>query len=430
MFGLGSRLVLSGVLGAVLVIAGPTGSAAQPAMKELAPGKVRVLGKYPKKPRKDGGKVYQYYLVDKDKPFEVRLGGPASVVLMARGVGKGGVSIGLELDEGDEKRIEMQLLPKKSRAMYLKVPEGTHQLQVKSSARVLLRPLGVEREPMAGEQVVAFEEPEKPEKPGEEGKDPDPFSLIPVGTTPAAEEKPAGETPPPVVAGEDEQAPPPPPLLSEIEPEPDTGTEATAVREEESGPYVGVGLVVDLLITSGKPSGSTGIAVPLLLTVRGYLPVGDLLFIVPGMEIGWFRLSGDGKIDLPNDPDFGTFSYSWTIDSLPIFVGVSAMLKPLVDLPLYLSAGGGFAAAYAWAESTYEKEGQPKVTDAVQSDWGIGWYLGAEAAWVLGPGRFTFEYRYSSARTDLKFRDIYSSYNREPGDLEGSNLLLGYRFDF
>ncbi len=455
MLGFGSRVMLCGALGAVLVVAGPTGSAAQPAQEDLAPGKVQVLGIYPEKPRKDGEKVHPYHLVGKGKPFKLRLGGPAAFVLMARGMGKDevGVSVGLELDGSEEKRVEIRLLAKESRILYLKVPEGTHELLVKPSTGVLFLPLGVKREPMAGEQVVAFEGP------GETDQDPEPIALIPVGTTPAAGEKPedaaeekpkdAAEEipvvalPPPDVKAEEEREPLPDPSPSE--PVPDTGTEASVVKDgesEPSEPYLGVGLVVDLLITSGKPSstklsagesspsGSTGLAIPLLLSAKGYLSVTDMLSIVPGIEIGWFRLSGDGTLELPNDPDFNNLGYSWTIDSLPIFLGVSAMLKPLADLPLYLSAGGGFAAVYAWAESTVEKEGH-KVTSAVQSDWGVGWYLGIEAAWVLGPGRFTLEYRYSSVRTDLKLQDIYGGpFNEELGDLEGSNLLLGYRLDF
>ena len=78
MLGFGSRVMLCGALGAVLVVAGPTGSAAQPAQEDLAPGKVQVLGIYPEKPRKDGEKVHPYHLVGKGKPFKLRLGGPAA----------------------------------------------------------------------------------------------------------------------------------------------------------------------------------------------------------------------------------------------------------------------------------------------------------------------------------------------------------------
>jgi hypothetical protein len=97
---------------------------------------------------------------------------------------------------------------------------------------------------------------------------------------------------------------------------------------------------------------------------------------------------------------------------------------------LYASVGGGFATTYSWAESTYQREGEEPVENAVQAGWGVGYYLGLEAAYELGPGRVILEYRYSSIQANLGFEDVYSGqYDQQTGDLGGSNILLGYRLN-
>ena len=268
----------------------------------------------------------------------------------------------------------------------------------------------------------------------------------------------SGETPPPESdEGQEPETPAEPDtetLEAELEPAPEkpagseAGTELPAEADPDDAskhtPWIGVGLVVDFLFPSGRPasgslgagqaapSGDRGFALPLLLSIRGYFQLTEMIALSPGLEIGWFRLQGDGHQNLPNDPDFTSFDYSWHIDNLPIFVGASLMLDPLPDWPLHISAGGGFAALHAWAQTRYDPDGQPAVTSKVQSDWGIGWYVGVEASYSLWLGRITLEYRYSSARTDLEFQDVYSNapYNSDLGDLQGSHLMLGYRFDF
>ncbi|NOZ87857.1 MAG: hypothetical protein GXP49_16665 [Deltaproteobacteria bacterium] len=219
--------------------------------------------------------------------------------------------------------------------------------------------------------------------------------------------------------------------------------EKGALEKARTRPWLGVGLVVSLMVSSGKPSdtslaggkttpsGNTGLAFPVLLDIKGYIPAWKpYLDIVPGLEIGWFRLQGSGKSDLPNDPDFSSYNYSWHIDNLPVFVGIAGSVTPVIAVPLHISLGTGFAANYCWAQTTYKRKGLFAVTNAVQKDWALGWYIGLELAYTLGPGRLKLEYRYSSARTDLKFKDIYNNaYNSDLGDLEGSNIMLGYRLD-
>jgi len=336
----------------------------KPAGKTLRAGKIQVVGRYSKTKKKDGKKEHRYFVLEEGNKFRLRVGGPASLVILARGFDKGEVTFELTLNNAmkgeskEEKVTEQPTLPSPP------PPE-------KKKETVVVSP---------------------PQPPSAEGKIEPVIDDLPVRWTKI--------------------------------------------------PYIGIGLTLDLLITAGKPSstslsagdlvpsGSHGLAVPLLLAIRGYFAISELITISPGIEVGWFRLSGDGSRELPNDPDFGTFGYSWVIDNLPLFVGLSITMKPLDDLPMFISVGGGFASTYSWAKSTYKKEGQDPVTNAVQSDWGIGYYIGIEGAYKLGPGRITLEYRYSSARTDLRFKDIYgNTYNRELGDLEGNNILIGYRFD-
>ena len=155
---------------------------------------------------------------------------------------------------------------------------------------------------------------------------------------------------------------------------------------------------------------------------------------VPGrlarIDIGWFELKGSGNVELENDPDFSAYSYSCSMENLLLFAGASVALKPLDDIPLYASLGAGFATTYSWAESTYQREGDEPMDNAVQAGWGVGYYIGVEAAYELGPGRFILEYRYSSIKADLGFENVYGGqYSQQQGDLGGSNILLGYRLN-
>jgi len=260
------------------------------------------------------------------------------------------------------------------------------------------------------------------------------------GSGPASESEPgAGETETiEAVEATDEEAPP---AIGSDEAAPDA--ETAAGPEQDSPPWLGVGLVLDFMFPSGKPasgslgtgqtspSGERGFAVPVLLNLKGYLSLWKMIGLSPSVEVGWFRLKGEGHQDLPNDPDFTSFDYEYHIDNLPIFAGLALMIDPLPDWPLHLAVGGGFAALYAWAQTRYDPADEPAVTSKVQSDWGLGWYVGVEASYSLWIFRISLEYRYSSARTDLELQDLYpdAPYNSDLGDLQGSHLMLGLRVD-
>jgi hypothetical protein len=201
---------------------------------------------------------------------------------------------------------------------------------------------------------------------------------------------------------------------------------------EEPAPYAGLAVMLDLLITSAEPEAKSDysvVALP-LVGVKGYIPVGEMVTISPAFDVGWFKLKGSGNVELENDPDFTAYSYSCSMENLLLFAGVAVALKPLDDIPLYGSLGGGFATTYSWAESSYQREGEEPMDNAVQAGWGLGYYLGVEAAYELGPGRFILEYRYSSIKADLGFENVYGGqYSQQTGDLGGSNILLGYRLN-
>ena len=305
---------------------------AQPATLDLKPGEIQPIGRHPKRTIKEGKKNLRYYVLDSGKDFRLRIGGPTSVVLLARGFEKGKMSFALDLDGKQKGEAGLEVVRRVSRSIYFEVPQGTHQLTVVPSTKVMVRPRKVRRRAKPGDLVVAWKEAVPP-------------------PAPVQAEDTAKDTPPPApVQEEDTTTEPPPPALAEEEGTPKTtpppappGEMAGAAREkiaeppleEEKAPYLGIGLVLDLMITAGKPSntslgsgetfpsGNHGIGVPLLLSVKGYIPAGQMLVISPGLEVGWCRLWGDGGMDLPTDPDFGSFSYAWTIDSLPRCAGGS-----------------------------------------------------------------------------------------------------------
>ena len=207
---------------------------------------------------------------------------------------------------------------------------------------------------------------------------------------------------------------------------------AEELQAEEPAPYAGLAVMLDLLITAAEPEAKSDysvVALP-LVGVRGYIPAHEMVTISPSIDIGWFELKGSGDVELENDPDFTAYSYSCSMENLLLFAGVAVALKPFDEIPLYGSVGGGFATTYSWAESIYQREGEEPVDNAVQAGWGMGYYIGVEVAYELGPGRFILEYRFSSIKADLGFENVYGGqYSQQTGDLGGSNILLGYRLN-
>jgi len=151
-----SFLVIGFLAGALLV--------PQSAVKaQPKPGKIQVLGSYPKKPRRDGKKRFKYHLVNKGKKFRFRALGPVNMVLWTRSFGKGKGKVRLELEQNSKTRgdVKLDVVPKASRGVYLTLPKGSHTVTVIPSMRVLFRPAKVDRPPRRGEIKLDWRDEEK-----------------------------------------------------------------------------------------------------------------------------------------------------------------------------------------------------------------------------------------------------------------------------
>jgi hypothetical protein len=223
------------------------------------------------------------------------------------------------------------------------------------------------------------------------------------------------------------------------EPLPESAPEMTSERAWSFG----VGLHFDLLVPMGNsgaptyqsgtlsPEGGRSPTVAVLAEGRFFIlpePVADLGIL---LEAGWYHYGQSAERSNAADPDFASFSYSSSMQMLPILFGpvYRLGLQSRLNLPFEVYAMGGIAAQYIWAKTTYTSGGVD-VTDATQSDFGWGYFLGGEAAFVLGPGALTAGIRFTSVRTDLKFKDTYNGvYNKDLGDTGGTSLLVGYRLE-
>lgn len=231
--------------------------------------------------------------------------------------------------------------------------------------------------------------------------------------------------------------PPPEPALVDMR----TGETATPAP----APWrFGVGLHLDLLVPAGNaggprfdlaslsPKGARSVTLAILAESRFFVlpePVSDLGI---SFELGWYHYGQSASRTNVDDPDFGDFAYE---SSTHLF---TALLGPVYRLGLSSRLGlpfegyvmGGFAAQRVSATTSYTAGGTT-VTDSPQRDFGWGYFLGAEAALALGPGSLTGGVRFTSVRTDLKFRGIYDdAYNQELGETGGTSVLVGYRFEF
>jgi hypothetical protein len=164
----------------------------------------------------------------------------------------------------------------------------------------------------------------------------------------------------------------------------------------------------------------------------------DRAFAV-GVESGIYPLFGKGRREMPNDPDFPVTDYRWEMLSIPIFAGLS--YRPALPalfkwwpLKLRLAPEAGFAAVFTSITSYYKVGAAPEVQEPAQSGWALGFYLGLEGAFPVGPGDIVANVRYVNARTDLAFQKIYADppqpWNQGLGDVQGTNVLAGYRYMF
>jgi hypothetical protein len=212
------------------------------------------------------------------------------------------------------------------------------------------------------------------------------------------------------------------------------GAPAVAPDQEKHG--VILALRLGVLIPTGSPAdavseigalaptGHRTATLPLSLLVGYRLPWLGRDLAVTG-EVGWYHLAAKGSRAFPQDPDFTALAYAWTAQHVPLQLGFEYRL-PLGLAPLSLHVDASFAAVWSTYTTTYTAE---NVTDAAQKGWALGFGVGGGAAYVLGPGEVTFDVRYLNARTDLRLPAAYPGqpWNARKGDVQGTNLLVGYR---
>ena len=162
------------------------------------------------------------------------------------------------------------------------------------------------------------------------------------------------------------------------------------------------------------------------LSLRYRMPFARALAVAA--EGGFTRLSGSGTRAFANDPDFPSgLTYRWQVDQVPLLLGLAWELP--LDVPLRVAPLAGGAAVYARSTASYSSD-SGTVTNSPQDAWALGFYAGVEFSLPLGPGVVTLEGRFMSVRTDLRLSTLYAPVNSTPGDLQGANLLAGYRLSF
>jgi TolB-like protein len=176
------------VLAITLLYFSPAGmdhSWAQSSSK-MKPGKIKVVGDYPKLQLREGKKKKTYSALKPKKEFKLRAAGPAAFILKVRGRGKANLTF--KIDGGQAKNLNVTLLPKVAKGVYVRVPVDTHVITVSSTAKkTWIRPIKAKGEPKKSQQVIAWEAKAKPaEKAVAETKP------VPASDTP--------ELPPPPVA--------------------------------------------------------------------------------------------------------------------------------------------------------------------------------------------------------------------------------------
>jgi hypothetical protein len=223
--------------------------------------------------------------------------------------------------------------------------------------------------------------------------------------------------------------PPPPKPVEEVKAAP------PPPKDQKLGLEVGLkvagilpaGRAGDVAASADVPAvGSRAVVPGGALALRFRLPF--LRSLAVAAEGGFTRLGGKGTRAYANDPDFGPeMTYRWQLDMLPVLFGLAYELP--LDVPLKIAPVAGGAAVYTRSTGSYTSGGVT-TSNTPQAAWALGFYAGLELSVALGPGAVTLEGRFLSARTDLGLKQFYSWVNATPGDVQGSNLLAGYRLTF
>ncbi len=216
---------------------------------------------------------------------------------------------------------------------------------------------------------------------------------------------------------------------------------APASRADDGGLFSG-GLRAQLLVPAAltgrgsateanDPRATRTVAFGLLADARLRLPdpVGRLSVFA---EAGWFRLTSTGTRGAASDPDFGVYGFDWTVDGLPLALGLAV---DLVEIgPVRITAAAAANAVLAWSTGAFTIGGDACTTDCRAVDpthqtLAFGWQLDVEGSMPLGPGRLVGGWRYADTRSRFPLPAGYgTAYSPDRGMLMGSSVLLGYRF--
>lgn len=175
---------------------------------KLAPGKIKLVGRYSKKKLAEGPRRKTYFELPAGGRMRLRAGGPTSFVLLVRGDSRKSVKLELDLDGEQAGQTELDLLAGVSRGVYIKVPAGTHLVKITTSARVFLRPRKVKRGPAMGESTLAW-------RPRKEDAS---LELVPLAPPVEKTPPPVADTPPALAKKTPAAADIPPPIVNKPPP--------------------------------------------------------------------------------------------------------------------------------------------------------------------------------------------------------------------
>ncbi len=386
--------------------------------KALRPGKLQVVGQYPKKKMKEGKKQFRYSQVKAGEKFRLRVGGPTAVRMLTRAAGKKRVTFKLEMDGKKTGEVQIDVL-KVSRAFAFQVPEGTHLVEVAPSSPVLFRPVATRGRLRKVIPVVSWKEAA------------DDVGVVAIA--PPADEKPE---PPPSTTGDETatggnveverleivtgkekepELPPAPPAVAERPPPPEPIDEKLAITAEAEKAAERWSIALGLKLGGVMPRTELDFNAGYALAVEGGLDP-----LLPGLgvyfEVGYALLKNQGDKIVPGR---GLTSVIQNTHTVPMELGVR-YLYANEDWPVWPYGRVGLALDVS--RTTFEAFSTGPVEE---NDLSPGFGLTAGALVPLGPGGILVE---------LRYREVWAEMH-EMGDVGEDMLSLfsfwaGYQLSF
>ena len=114
----------------------------------MGQGQVKVIGSYPSTSIKDGESESTYYQVSAGRWLRLKAGGPVNLALKLRSpVAARKVVLQLKLDPRSVRLQDVVLSGAQSTVVYVRIPEGMHELGLLAPLKLLARPVKVKRDP-------------------------------------------------------------------------------------------------------------------------------------------------------------------------------------------------------------------------------------------------------------------------------------------